>query len=1055
MVLLYILIILVFSFSNQYKVIDLEPYRYTYYINDLENNTAIYKFQPQSLEKQIFISFLGHSNDGSFEFYIYSNIADINTTDNGTFTNYLEKIDNYGEIEVNHALDIYYILVKMNSYQEEYKYLSFMMYNMKEYLDIGKYNDYIFAFESNKNIIFNYPAKNKTQYLYFGVKGKCERISYHVYKNSSEPELVEEINNTCFLPRSFNLLFNESNNYYINITINTTKITRMVLYYLDNDKYIIPVKDILTDLKLGYISFRGVNIYGPEYLYFFIDIENVPMNKLFGYHIYEPLNPNSYKIGIKFYEEYNISEMPYAYNIKDFDYESTWYENMTEKPFILLRKYREAKGFFLKVETVIDEDTEESMHNEMIMYLDAKNIISIDENLVLNSTQLIPKNVFCLYRDLSDNLIVKSNLDYFTILYPKKEIIKSKAYLFSTGGDAYVFQFPNSENALIELQFVEVSKILRAYSPDFMYLCKDNTYEDKYIYMPYMTNFNILYGDVEIYDINVSSLNSLDDFYNENYMQKYNSIKRYSDYSSFKEDKYFYKIKCTTNSLIKYEDSFISYIEENITINSPNKKLILDFSKYAQKTITFKSDLPLYIGIIDPSEFNEDWALNFTINNISYFINNQNEIFYQEVKINDILIIEKPDKNIHVYIKTFKNYSIETFRPLNTTSSGLYLFDRNVTEEYNTLIYLTGYYSYGKYSIFYENPNNYEFNQLINYELEIPINPYKYLKEDDESKYFFLIYDNYSHIDGLNITKLNEAKMILNQLIFVENNDNEIMRIKLPKPTDDDKIVFIQYFDENIQIFSEKRKLVRLAYGYDYNIYIIDKNKEYFGDNEEKNAYKSYYFISYMNYTNNTYNYKNMPYNCYFNMENIFITDNKATIGFINYCSLSMYNYTVFIEYNVLNYRQYSPIKKYYEKDIDNNTKYYEFQRNGSNTIEILDTFKRGMILITMVGQDTEGFHRFVYARFNYDYKAEEEKSYLVVIIIASIAGAIFIFVVILCIMRLTRKKHVDDNFEDEKSMKLYNQKNEKENADFKDYEKAYYEVNDDVEKKEGADFKY
>ena len=108
-----------------------------------------------------------------------------------------------------------------------------------------------------------------------------------------------------------------------------------------------------------------MNIYGPEYLYFFIDIENVPMNKLFGYHIYEPLNPNSYKIGIKFYEEYNISEMPYAYNIKDFDYESTWYENMTEKPFILLRKYREAKGFFLKVETVLDEDTEESMHNEI------------------------------------------------------------------------------------------------------------------------------------------------------------------------------------------------------------------------------------------------------------------------------------------------------------------------------------------------------------------------------------------------------------------------------------------------------------------------------------------------------------------------------------------------------------------------------------------------------------------------------------------------------------------------------------------------------------------
>ena len=92
----------------------------------------------------------------------------------------------------------------------------------------------------------------------------------------------------------------------------------------------------------------------------------------------------------------------------------------------------------------------------------------------------------------------------------------------------------------------------------------------------------------------------------------------------------------------------------------------------------------------------------------------------------------------------------------------------------------------------------------------------------------------------------------------------------------------------------------------------------------------------------------------------------------------------------------------------------------------------------------------------NYDYKGEEEeRSYLVVIIIASIAGVIFIMVVIFCIIRLTRKKHVDDNFEDEKSMKLYNQKNEKESADFKDYEKAYYEVNDDAEKKESADFKY
>jgi hypothetical protein len=54
----------------------------------------------------------------------------------------------------------------MNSYEDIYKYLSFMMYNLKESCDIGKYNDYIFAFEGTKEIIFNYPAKNIHQYIY-------------------------------------------------------------------------------------------------------------------------------------------------------------------------------------------------------------------------------------------------------------------------------------------------------------------------------------------------------------------------------------------------------------------------------------------------------------------------------------------------------------------------------------------------------------------------------------------------------------------------------------------------------------------------------------------------------------------------------------------------------------------------------------------------------------------------------------------------------------------------------------------------------------------------
>ena len=155
MVLFFIFIILTFTNSYQYKIIDLEPYIYTYYVNDMEDNIAVYKFQPQSEEKKIYISFLGPSNNGNFEFYLYSNITDINITDDGTFTNYLEKIANYGEKEINQTLDIFYIFLKMKIYKDEYKYLSFMMYNIKEYMDIGKYNDYILSFEGDKNITFN------------------------------------------------------------------------------------------------------------------------------------------------------------------------------------------------------------------------------------------------------------------------------------------------------------------------------------------------------------------------------------------------------------------------------------------------------------------------------------------------------------------------------------------------------------------------------------------------------------------------------------------------------------------------------------------------------------------------------------------------------------------------------------------------------------------------------------------------------------------------------------------------------------------------------------
>ena len=347
------------------------------------------------------------------------------------------------------------------------------------------------------------------------------------------------------------------------------------------------------------------------------------------------------------------------------------------------------------------------------------------------------------------------------------------------------------------------------------------------------------------------------------------------------------------------------------------------------------------------------------------------------------------------------------------------------------------------------------------------------MKEDDKINYFFLIYENYSKTGELNIIKLRETKIILNKLHFVENYENETMRLRLPKATDDEKIAFIQYIDQKIELFSGRDKYGTLASGKDFRIYYIRKGKEYYADNEKTRAYKSYFYISYINNTNNTYDYENIEYSCYFRIKNVFVSDSNVIIDFQNFC-YSIYNYSIFIEYNITNYDEYSPLKKYLEKDIDinNNTKYYEFQNNGSGSFEILDSFKQGMIFVSIVGQDTEGFNRLVYNGTKYNYRIKEEESYLTIIIIVSVIGAICLLVVIICIIRCNRKKNVNEKLKDEKEMKLFNEKNEKESDDFKDNEKendddkdygekAYFDVNEKESadfkdnEKENADFKY
>ena len=1033
----YTLLLVILTHSYQYEIIDLEPYRYIYYVNDIiksENNTIIYKFQPQSKKQDIYIYFLGDSKPDSFEFYLFSSISDIKYLDNNTFTNYIEKFENIDEIRFNHTLEIFYILIKMNSNENNYKYLSFMIYNIKEYMNIGKYNDYLLYFKGNKDIILNYPSKNISQYLYFQTNGRCDNITYNIYLNNTKSELNDSIINKCDSLHSFNLLFIENNNYYIEISIKShNEIVRMELYYLDNDKDIKEIKNHLTDIKCGYSCRKDDYYEHPTYKYYFINIENVSLYGSIGYHVYEPFIKDNYKysVNLKYYWNYNISELPKGKDIKNYDqiFYITYIEN---RPFIFFTKKKDADGLLLKIESVLNHCDIKSTYNELISYFYAKNIIDITENITLNYDQLLTKNTICFNSNKEFYLIMKSNLHYFNFIYPTIKTINSQSYLFDTRNEEGIYiELPIIKNALVEFQFVNKNKISKLNNPKLIFSCQNNTKEENYLYLPYMTNINILYGDIEIYDLNLTSLNSINDMYNEKYMEKYIYSKRYDNYSLLKEEQFFYKIKCNTNSLIKFEKAFNSYIEEKIIFNETNYKIFLDFSKNKRKIITFEKELPIYISIMNSSNLseNENWILNFSINNVNYSINYPNNSFFKEFKKSDILIIEKPNKNIHVYIKIIYNYDIDKFRPLTIKKSGIFVFEKNISEEYKALINKKS--ENGKYSLFYGNPKNFEFNQLFSDSIEIDNNPYKYIKNDDKDKLFFLFYDKYSDNDEFQIIKLRENNIRINKLNYIEKYDNEKMKLKFPKINDEKVILYIQYIYEKIDIFNESKKLTPEKSGKDFNIYLLNDNSEPYGENENFSPYKSFFFIRYINYSE----YKEFKIigNCNFAMTNIDVTSNKITIKIDNLCSSTKFNYYVFIDNNTNIIDNYNPIKLFYEKD-SNITKYYEFKNKDNNIFEIEDSFKKGFMNITIVGQDTQEFNRFIYDNTKYEYK-DEKKSYILIIIIASIVGLIIIAIIIICIIRYRRRKEMENElFGEEKTEILPNKKNNKKETKCLDF---------------------
>ena len=460
MILIYIIILIVFINSKDFQILDLQPYTSTYYAKDMiqrKEDILIYKFEPKTENKNIFLFFLGDSDERSFEFYLYKNLSAIKSDDYKHFTNYLEKLINYREIKINHNFDVYYILVKMNLYEDMYDYLSLMIYNSEEYWNIGNFEtnqEYILALQKSKEIILTYPSKNITQRLYLRPKGACDGITYTIYKNNSEPEFVSKINLNCQTFMEKTITFEKNNNYYIHLsfTNNYKGFLRFIFYFLSNDKDIFEIKDFRTDIKFGYSSEYIGTTLDIDYRYYFINVTSL-INNYIGYSIFEPFNTLKYRHFYKRYKHYDINELPYAYKITDFDADSRNYYSTFEEPFIFLVLFPDTKGLLLKIETYLYKDDDQARHSEMINYLYPKIILEeIIENHKYNQTELKEKNVFD-FSYKKGNVIMKSNLDYFTILHPKRERIWSKTYLFKDSN--LIFELQNSENASVEFQYAK------------------------------------------------------------------------------------------------------------------------------------------------------------------------------------------------------------------------------------------------------------------------------------------------------------------------------------------------------------------------------------------------------------------------------------------------------------------------------------------------------------------------------------------------------------------------------------------------------------------------
>ena len=397
----------------------------------------------------------------------------------------------------------------------------------------------------------------------------------------------------------------------------------------------------------------------------------------------------------------------------------------------------------------------------------------------------------------------------------------------------------------------------------------------------------------------------------------------------------------------------------------------------------------------------DKWILNFTINNEKHFISYENKFYSQEVKKGDILIMEKPDKDFYSYIKTTKTYDIKEFKPLVFYNSGIYIFNKTITEEFTSLIIADEncdeYYSSSAYTLCYGKVNEIEYNELITHPLEITNNPYKYLKKDENDKYFFLFLKSNSY-NAKKILKINGEQAIYeNKLNLVKKNNYEAKKMKFPK-NDEKAYVFIQYFNDNLKVLYKNKEITPLFSGNDYMFLLFEKDSEPFG-----------YIQSYLASESIIYFYYNDSYDEDFEKikeEELYLSyikskKNKIEIFLENYGNPKMYyNLTFFIASDIN--QKYFPMKLLYEGRNDTEIKSYTFQRyiQGYESIEIPEIFPNDkMVKIILIAQELEGLRKYTCYNLTYNHIADKKSEshaliivITIVIILLVILGVIFFY---------------------------------------------------------------